>query len=144
MESVLYFALSVRGNIKLKNTLISQAINFVNGPSTLSTCCFPLNVDWTFFVSHPFPLQRLLKMWLPEYGLSHSWVRMLSCIDMHWVNGCLLKSRKKTCHGSYYIDLAGPESEALGNIYSLLKQNIKSCNAKAAKVTRTVKKEQKV
>ena len=79
-------------------------------------------------------------MWLPEYGLSHSWVRMLSCIDMHWVNGCLLKSRKKTCHGSYYIDLAGPESEALDNIYSLLKQNIKSCNAKAAKATRTGKK----
>ena len=42
------------------------------------------------------------------------------------------------------IDLARAKSEALDNIYSLLKQNIKSCNAKAAKVTRTVKKEQKV
>ena len=67
---------------------------------------------------------------------------------MHWVNGCqqyqhtllLLKSRKKTCHGSYYIDLARAKSEALDNIYSLLKQNIKSCNAKASKATRTVKK----
>ena len=39
---------------------------------------------------------------------------------------------------------ARAKSEALDDIYSLLKQNIKSCNAKAAKVTRTVKKEQKV
>ena len=29
-----------------------------------------------------------------------------------------------------YIDLARAKSEALDNIYSLLKQNIKSCNAK--------------
>ena len=52
------------------------------------------------------------------------------------------KKKKKTCHGSYYIDLARAKSEALDNIYSLLKQNIKSCNAKAAKATRTVKKKQ--
>ena len=29
-----------------------------------------------------------------------------------------------------YIDLASAKSVALDNIYSLLKQNIKSCNAK--------------
>ena len=29
-----------------------------------------------------------------------------------------------------YIDIAGAKSEALDNIYSLFKQNIKSCNAK--------------
>ena len=29
-----------------------------------------------------------------------------------------------------YIDLAGAKSKALISIYSLLKQNIKSCNAK--------------
>ena len=33
------------------------------------------------------------------------------------------------------IDLARAKSEALDNIYSLLKKNIKSCNAKAAKAT---------
>ena len=39
-----------------------------------------------------------------------------------------------------YVDLARAKSEALFNIYSLLKQNIKSCNAKeTVKTTRTVK-----
>ena len=43
----------------------------------------------------------------------------------------------------YYIDLARAKSKALDNIYSLLKQNIKSCNAiKVAKATRMVKKQQ--
>ena len=38
------------------------------------------------------------------------------------------------------IDLARAKNEALFNIYSLLNQNIKSCNAKeTAKTTRTVK-----
>ena len=32
----------------------------------------------------------------------------------------------------YYIDLARAKSEALDNIYSLFKQNIKTCNAKCA------------
>ena len=39
-----------------------------------------------------------------------------------------------------YVDLARAKSEALFNIYSLLKQNIKLCNAKeTVKTTRTVK-----
>ena len=42
-----------------------------------------------------------------------------------------------------HIDLARAKSEVLNDIYSLLKLNIKSCNAnKAAKATRTVKKQQ--
>ena len=42
-----------------------------------------------------------------------------------------------------YIDLARAKSEALDNIYSLFKQNIKSCNAKRRKQRRrTVKKQQ--
>ena len=32
----------------------------------------------------------------------------------------------------YYIDLSRAKSEALDNIYSLFKQNIKTCNAKCA------------
>ena len=39
-----------------------------------------------------------------------------------------------------YIDLARAKSEALNNIYSLFKQNIKSCNAKRRRQRRrTVK-----
>ena len=41
---------------------------------------------------------------------------------------------------SLCIDLARPKSEALNNIYSLFKQNIKSCNAKRRRQRRrTVK-----
>ena len=35
-----------------------------------------------------------------------------------------------------YIDLARTKSEALDNIYSLFKQNIKSCNAKRRKTVK--------
>ena len=41
----------------------------------------------------------------------------------------------------YYIDLPRAKSEALVNIYSLLKQNIKSCKAnQVATVTKAAKK----
>ena len=42
-----------------------------------------------------------------------------------------------------HIDLARAKSEALVNIYRLLKQNLKSCNAnQATTATKTAKKEQ--
>ena len=41
----------------------------------------------------------------------------------------------------YYIDLSRAKSEALVDIYSLLKQNVKSCNAnQAATATKIAKK----
>ena len=46
--------------------LISQVqVNFIKGLSALSTWS-PLNVNRMFFVSHPSPLQRLLKIWRPD------------------------------------------------------------------------------
>ena len=42
-----------------------------------------------------------------------------------------LIEKKTIYYGTiYYIDLARAKSEALENIHSLFKQNIKSCNAK--------------
>ena len=42
----------------------------------------------------------------------------------------------------YNIDLATAKSEALDNIYSLFKQNIKSCNAKRQRQRRRTEKKQ--
>ena len=41
-----------------------------------------------------------------------------------------------------YIDLARAKNEALVNIYSLLKQNIKSCNGKRRRQRKQTKKNQ--
>ena len=56
------------------------------------------------------------------------------------ITSSLSTSLKSTCVILIY-DLAQAKSEALVNIYSLLKQNIKSCNAnQAATATKTAKK----
>ena len=44
----------------------------------------------------------------------------------------------------YNIDLARANSEALGNIYSLLKLNVKSCRAKGRRQRELCKKQQQV
>ena len=60
------------------------------------------------------------------------------------ITSSLSTSLKSTCVILIY-NLAQAKSEALVNIYSLLKQNIKSCNAKqAATATKTAKKKRSI
>ena len=57
---------------------------------------------------------------------------MVHSASMTWTNDCLY-FEKMVPNNISYIDLAMAKSEALDNIYSLLKQNknkIKSCDAK--------------
>ena len=60
------------------------------------------------------------------------------------ITSSLSTGLKSTCVILIY-NLARAKSEALVNIYSLLKQNIKSCNAnQAATVTKTTKKKRSI